>query len=445
MKKTFLMLVVLAFAGFGSFVADAAGKELKDIKLNYKKLACERLYYGISFVPPEDNTKGIGKLLAAIMINEVVGMSVELEAKVNDTSVIVDSDMRIFGSRFKFTSICKKDVFLTPRSITMRECDWKGEKVCNIAYKDGMLEFDMDGEKVELEYPEGTVCFSNLLRIVPQLPKNKDVRYEFDGLFKLAGGDIEKPKPGARFAIVYTGKEDIRIDGGNVNAHRYDLVDTEVPNGYNFYVDSKGLVRCVKFEDTVIKLLNDNEVVKLKEERKEREKAAVEDRKVKLQDIHGVISVGDNEDIAKLLDKDPLLVNKTNDEGQTPLHVAICQRNLDAVKLLVKRGADMTAVDGRGEGVMFMVWDVDTARYLIEKSPQLLQKPNQNGRTPLHGAVISSMGELVKLYIEKGADVNVPDKFSNTPLETAEEYKMKDIVELLKKHGAIRGVGSEGK
>lgn len=47
--------------------------------------------------------------------------------------------------------------------------------------------------------------------------------------------------------------------------------------------------------------------------------------------------------------------------------------------------------------------------------------------------------EKVQLLISEGADVNAKDKYGRTPLYYAEKLGHKEIAELLRKHGAVKG------
>jgi ankyrin repeat protein len=56
--------------------------------------------------------------------------------------------------------------------------------------------------------------------------------------------------------------------------------------------------------------------------------------------------------------------------------------------------------------------------------------------TPLHFAVYRHSETITKMLIAKGASVNAKDDFGSTPLRWASDKGYKDIVELLKRHGA---------
>ncbi len=142
--------------------------------------------------------------------------------------------------------------------------------------------------------------------------------------------------------------------------------------------------------------------------------------------------------IARLVEKDPSLVHA--DYWYTPpIHFAVREGHLDAVKLLVEAGADAShrSLDGeetlmdfasdRGhvdvvdflkqrDAPMFAVEQSihtaikrgahDEVRSLLKESPDLANSPGQLGRTPLHYAVETEDKALVELLVESGADVD---------------------------------------
>ena len=237
MRKTFLIpafliAALLIFAGFIFSVTDASDREFKDVRINYNKLACERLEYGIYMISSEDREKDFGQLLGEGIINKVASMSIALETRVEGRHVVVDCGMWFFGGFTEFTSFCKKNIFLSPESMTVKTSNSDGEKVRTVTFKDGMMEYELDGKKVEQEYPYDSVNMISLFRVMPQMPRKKGVRYEFDNMFNMSGGEEEEPAEGKRFAIVYWGKEDVEIGGNEVKCRRYDLVDAKQPSSF---------------------------------------------------------------------------------------------------------------------------------------------------------------------------------------------------------------------
>ena len=52
--------------------------------------------------------------------------------------------------------------------------------------------------------------------------------------------------------------------------------------------------------------------------------------------------------------------------------------------------------------------------------------------TPLHCAANYNLTDLVRLLLEKGADVNAVNKDGKTPLDLAEENGNKEVVDILR-------------
>jgi len=79
--------------------------------------------------------------------------------------------------------------------------------------------------------------------------------------------------------------------------------------------------------------------------------------------------------------------------------------------------------------------DIDLVRSLLSKGADVNAK-DRSGRTPLHYAARWGHKDVAELLLAKDADVNVKDNRGQTPLSLAEEEEHKEIVELLRNHGA---------
>ena len=93
--------------------------------------------------------------------------------------------------------------------------------------------------------------------------------------------------------------------------------------------------------------------------------------------------------------------NLRDNFGDTALHVAIFQKNIMIIKLLLDYGFDPNAI-------------------VIS-----------NGNTPLHNAVASNNIAAARLLIQYGANKNIRAKNGQTPLEKARKEEKQDMVRLL--------------
>ncbi len=67
-------------------------------------------------------------------------------------------------------------------------------------------------------------------------------------------------------------------------------------------------------------------------------------------------------------------------------------------------------------------------------------RPLEQGRTPLHFAVIRGKRDVVEYLLKRGANPNLRDDYGNTPLHYAYENRDVKMVSILMKAGMDRGV-----
>lgn len=130
-----------------------------------------------------------------------------------------------------------------------------------------------------------------------------------------------------------------------------------------------------------------------------------------------------------------LLISKGADIS--PLHLAIYLKDEAKAKSLIERGADVNKRTPYGTTSLDRAVNAglrDIVRLLVDKGADINAKDNWYW-TPLHSAIYSSKG-IVELLIAQGANLNAKDGDGRTPLWYAEKEGRTEIVELLKKQGA---------
>ena len=112
--------------------------------------------------------------------------------------------------------------------------------------------------------------------------------------------------------------------------------------------------------------------------------------------------------------------NVTDDRGLTPLMYAAEVGSLDAMRLLIDRGADVNAQNAFGStALMWSAADPAKVRLLLDHGAQV-NLVAKSGRTALIVAAFTNpSAEVVRLLLAKGAKVDVMDRLHVTPLNAA--------------------------
>ncbi|KAK3927780.1 Ankyrin repeat domain-containing protein 16 [Frankliniella fusca] len=122
--------------------------------------------------------------------------------------------------------------------------------------------------------------------------------------------------------------------------------------------------------------------------------------------------------------------------GCTPLHDAVRSGSLETLKALCLSGADLTAYNNEGYGVLHMAaqtGQIDMLRYLLaEVSPDMQIQLNSKS-TPLHCAVRAGQCEAVVELLNKGADPQYLDFWGRSCYDIVPEKHASDIKCILNK------------
>ena len=124
--------------------------------------------------------------------------------------------------------------------------------------------------------------------------------------------------------------------------------------------------------------------------------------------------VGSPEHVKRYLEADPALVNRPFDQGGTPLEVAAEAGHVAVGALLVQAGAEVDIFSAASLGRQAQI------ETLLRHDPALLDaKRRLGGYRPLHCAAECGHPEIVRRLIQRGADVNVRNAWGFTPLHLA--------------------------
>lgn len=140
-------------------------------------------------------------------------------------------------------------------------------------------------------------------------------------------------------------------------------------------------------------------------------------------------------DMIKLLIDNKANINYTDDDGFTPLNIAIETGNMETVKLLITNGADVNGLMQDGVsliGYAIAQNNMDLLQILIENGANV---NNTNGDswadTPLMTASRLGLDNVVRILLSRNADINAVDINGNTALHTASLNSQLSVIKLL--------------
>jgi ankyrin repeat protein len=122
-----------------------------------------------------------------------------------------------------------------------------------------------------------------------------------------------------------------------------------------------------------------------------------------------------------------------------PIADAAMRGDVEAVRALLKKGAEVNAA--QGDGMTALHWaannrSVEMTKLLISAGAQLDAPTRIGAHTPLHVAAEEGAGDVVKTLADAGANVKAVTSTGVTPLHFAAEAGTIDGIEALVAHGA---------
>ncbi|XP_064940916.1 protein ACCELERATED CELL DEATH 6-like [Musa acuminata AAA Group] len=146
-----------------------------------------------------------------------------------------------------------------------------------------------------------------------------------------------------------------------------------------------------------------------------------------------------------LLEERPRLLKKADNNGNSPLHFAASDRDIEKVKLLLEKDASIARLqDNNGASAIHVAAScghVSTIEHLDKVLPDCVELMDNEGRSFLHVA-IEKEREMVIRYVLRSPDLidllNQPDKKGNTPLHAAALSGNVDITWMLSSNKNVK-------
>ena len=129
-------------------------------------------------------------------------------------------------------------------------------------------------------------------------------------------------------------------------------------------------------------------------------------------------------------------IDGRDDEGSTPMTFSVPLGYVEAVRVFIEKGADVNGLDKQKNAPLHWAIADVPMTRLLLEKGARVNAKNDGGRTALHWAVQEVQEAVVKVLIEAGADINIVDENSFTPLHAASLRGLEGIVRLLLANGA---------
>ena len=143
-------------------------------------------------------------------------------------------------------------------------------------------------------------------------------------------------------------------------------------------------------------------------------------------------------DIKKAIEKGVNINTRDYDTGETPLIIAVKQKNESLVNYLLDSGAKPNIAASNGETALIIAAGNrnKTISALLLHHKADMDLADKNGETALIRAIISNNRKVVELLLDIGADYTIEDYSGRTALMHAQERRRRGLVKMLKEKGA---------
>ncbi|KAF4147030.1 Ankyrin repeats (many copies) [Phytophthora infestans] len=157
--------------------------------------------------------------------------------------------------------------------------------------------------------------------------------------------------------------------------------------------------------------------------------------------LHFAAKNGDAEIVAALCECDTAVVDSWNVNADTPLIWACIEGRAEAVKVLLKHGADVNMLNQYGASTLLcavMIGEdpeqdeesdkgrAEIVAMLLEKNGKLVNFQDREGSTAMHLATSCGYLECVKTLMAYGADITLRNAIGQTPLEEAQDSELRE-------------------
>ena len=156
-----------------------------------------------------------------------------------------------------------------------------------------------------------------------------------------------------------------------------------------------------------------------------------------LDELHTASEINDLKTVKRLMALESTVINKRDKYQRTPLHSAARNGATAVTEYLLKKSAEMDAVDEGGNTALHLasMFGFDDIVELLVQSGADIDAVNNNGETPLFLVVVYGTPRSLEILVSNNADKRIRDIEGNTILHIACSYGQIQKVKQLIKSG----------
>ncbi len=158
--------------------------------------------------------------------------------------------------------------------------------------------------------------------------------------------------------------------------------------------------------------------------------------------LHKAIIDNDMENTGNILNGKhaELIINNTDNTGQSALHYAVATDNQNAIQLLIEKNANPNIKDSKHNTPLMLAIknrNSKLAKWMLENIENInVDMDDEDGNHPIMEAISAGMLDIVNMLIDKKAIINEVNQRDETPLMLAVECGFVDIALKLIEKGA---------
>lgn len=155
-----------------------------------------------------------------------------------------------------------------------------------------------------------------------------------------------------------------------------------------------------------------------------------------MKDLFKIIREGNINDLKSEISSQN--INALNENKQSLLQEAVIRGKDEISKYLIENGIDINNQDNTGQTVLHYIpiyKNLDLAKEIFKNNFNI-NIQDIHGNIPLWTAVFNARGDynIVKLYIENGANLDIKNKVNKSPYDLAIMMKFPELIELFESY-----------